>query len=45
MRPEAAERECNRWRKNERASDLLPEQFTAHTAPQFGATVGVFFDA
>lgn len=40
MRPEG----CNSWRKNEKASDLLPEQFTAHTAPQFGAAVGVFFD-
>ncbi len=44
MRAEAAERGSNRWRENERASDLLSEQFTAHTAPQFGAGVGVSFD-
>lgn len=40
----AAERGSNRWRENERASDLLSEQFTAHTAPQFGSGVGVSFD-
>lgn len=44
MRAEAAERGSNRWRENERASDLLSEQFTAHTAPQFGAGFGVSFD-